>query len=51
MTGVSFTFEFRFFKFTALGLCGCSILLIDNLEYLEYDDSRHDKFRKQYEYN
>ena len=34
MIGVSYIFEFRFFKFSALGKCGCSILLFDNLEYV-----------------
>ena len=34
MIGVSCIFQFRFFKFSALGKCGCSILLFDNLEYV-----------------
>ena len=34
MIAVSSIFEFRFFKFSALGKCGCSILLFDNLEYV-----------------
>ena len=34
MIGVACIFEFCFFKFSALGKCGCSILLVDNLEYV-----------------